>query len=65
MRINKFFIDRFKGVNVSSIVNEGIGVILNLFVFFYEKILHAQKAQKRIQANKNEKGSIFMRIKNI
>ena len=56
-----------KGVNVSSIVDEVIKVILNPFIFFifYEKILQAQKAQKHRQVNKNKKGSIFMRIKNI
>ena len=31
---------------MSSIVNEGIGAILNLFIFFYKKISHSQKAQK-------------------
>ena len=39
------------------------GVILDFFIFFYEEILQAQEAQRRIQANKNKKGSIFMRIK--
>ena len=39
-------------------------VVLNFFIFFfYEKILQAQKAQRPIQANKNKKGSIFMRMK--
>ena len=33
--------------------------------FFYEKISHAQKAQKRLQANKNKKGSVFYALKNI
>ena len=54
---------------VSSIVNEDIRGnfrILYLFIyFFYEKILQAQKAQRRIEANKNKKGIIFMRIKSI
>ena len=31
---------------ISSIINEGIRAILNLFIFFYKKISHAQKAQK-------------------
>ena len=30
----------------SSNVNEVIRAISNLFIFFYEKILHKQKAQK-------------------
>ena len=42
-----------------------LGVILDFFIFFYKKILQAQKEQRRIQANKNKKGSIFMRIKSI
>ena len=42
-----------------------LGVILDFFIFFYEKNLQAQKAQRRIQENKNKKGSIFMRIKSI
>ena len=33
---------------VSSNVNEVIRDISNLFTYFYEKISHAQKAQKRI-----------------
>ena len=32
---------------MSSNVNEVIRAISNLFNIFYEKILHAQKAQKR------------------
>ena len=39
----------------SSNINEVIRAILNLFVFFYKKILHTQKPQnayKRIQAKK-------------
>ena len=55
------------GVHVSSIINEGIRALLNLliFFFFHKKILQAQKEQKRIQANKNKKGSVFMHLKNI
>ena len=34
----------------SSIVNEGIRAILNLFFFFYKKISHAQKAQNAQKA---------------
>ena len=36
----------------SSIVNEGIRAVLNLFIifFFYKKILHAQKAQNAQKA---------------
>ena len=40
---------------ISSIVNEGIRVMLNLFIylfFFYKKISHAQKAQKVQKAQK-------------
>ena len=42
-----------KEVNVSSIVDEVIEVILDFFIFFYEKLLQAQKTRRRIQANKN------------
>ena len=36
--------------NSSNIKNEVIRAVLNPFLFFYEKISHAQKAQKRNQA---------------
>ena len=51
----------------TSIVNEGIRVILNLFIFFFLQLdfTTCTKTTKRIQANKNKKDSIFMRIKNI
>ena len=32
-----------KGVNISSVVNEDIEIILSLFIFFYEKILSTKK----------------------
>ena len=35
----------------SSNVNEIIRAISNLFIFFYEKILHVQKAQKAQRRN--------------
>ena len=54
-----------KGVHVSSIVNEGIKAILNLFIFFLQEDFTHTKSTKLIQANKNKKDSIFMRIKNI
>ena len=38
--------DRLRGEHVSSIVNEGIRAILKLFIFFYKKISHKQKAEK-------------------
>ena len=56
---------RLRGVHISRLVNEGMRAILNLFIFFYKEISYTQKSIKRIQANKNEKGSIFMRIKSI
>ena len=34
-----------KGVNISSVVNEDIEIILSLFIFFYEKILSTKKTQ--------------------
>ena len=61
--------DRLRGEgDVSSIVNEGIRAILNLFIYLFilqEDISHKKKSTKRIQANKNKKDNIFMRIKNI
>ena len=33
-------------MKISSNVNEVVRAVLSLFAFFYEKILHAQKAQK-------------------
>ena len=39
----------------SSIVNEGIKTILNLFLFFYEKISHTLRAQKKHKKHKNYK----------
>ena len=42
----------------SSNINEVIRTILNfLFFFFYEKILHAQKAQKEHKAQKASKST--------
>ena len=42
---------KFKGLrNASSNVIEVIRAISNLFIFFYEKILQAQKAQKAQKA---------------
>ena len=60
----KLTMDTYHG---SSIVNEGIRVILDLFIFyfFYKKISHAQKAQNIIQANKNKKEQHFYAHKNI
>ena len=51
----------------SSIVNEDTRALLNLFIFFFfcKKISHAQKAQKRLQVNKNKKGSVFVPLKSI
>ena len=46
----------------SSNVNEGIRAIWNLFIFLREDFTRT-KSIKRIQANKNKKDSIFMRIK--
>ena len=42
----KPLVETFAPAALSSIVNEVIRVILNLFVFFYEKILHTQKSIK-------------------
>ena len=40
----------------SSIVNEGIRRILNLFYFFfYEKVSHAQKAYKKYASEQKQK----------
>ena len=47
----------------SSNINEAIRAILNFF--FYKKILHAQKAQNAYKQTKINKGSVFIRLKNI
>ena len=52
-----------RGVHVSSIVNEGIRAILNLFIIFLREDFTHTKSTKRIQANKNKKDTIFMSIK--
>ena len=49
----------------SSNVNEVIRAILNPFIFFLQEDFTHIKSTKCIQVNKNKKGSIFMRIKNI
>ena len=46
----------FQEVKVSSNIISGIKAVLFIY-FFYEKISHAQKAQKRTQVNKSKKGS--------
>ena len=45
-----YFHDLTKTFAVSSIVNEDIRAILNLFIFFYKKISHAKIAQKAQKA---------------
>ena len=55
----------FIQANISSNINEVIRAILNLFFFFLQEDFTHTKSTKRIQANKNKKGSIFLRIKNI
>ena len=40
---------------MSSIVNEGIKAILNLFILSYKKISHAQKAQNAYKRTKTKK----------
>ena len=64
--------------SVSSSINEVIRAVLNL-LFFYEKILHAQKAQKAPKAQEVQKSTktqisekvtfspsdVFMRIKTL
>ena len=43
------------GFAVSSNVNGVIKAILNIFIFFYKKILQAQKVQKPQKAQKAQK----------
>ena len=40
---------------ISSNINEAIRAILNLFIFFYKKIPHTQKAQKAQKARNYKK----------
>ena len=69
---NKFWIGGLIGVHVSSIVNEVIRTILSLFIFFYRKILSAQKLKsnqnqqtKQKQANKKQQKQRFSVQKNL
>ena len=39
-------------LDISSNINEVIKTVLNFFLLFYEKTLHAQKAQKEHKAQK-------------
>ena len=50
---------------MSSNVNEVVKTILSSFIFFYKKISYSQNSTKRLQANKNKKGSVFMHLENI
>ena len=51
---------------ISSNVDDVIRAISNLFIFnFLRKDFTSTKYTKRILANKNKKGSAFMRLKNI
>ena len=43
MRTNKFFIGGLIGEHISNIVNEVIRTISSQLIFFYEKVLNAQK----------------------
>ena len=43
----------------SIIVNEGIRALLNLFIFFYKKISHAQKAQNTYKRTKTKKQHFY------
>ena len=54
---------KFLGVLFSSIVNETNKAISNLFISFYEKMLHTQKVQNRYKRTKTKNPSIFMTIK--
>ena len=54
---------KFLGVLFSSIVNETNKAISNLFISFYEKMLHTQKVQNRYKRTKTKNPSIFMPIK--
>ena len=56
LEIFDFFVNK-----ESSNVNEAIKAISNLFIFFYEKVLHTQKAQKaeKAQRHKQAKKRLF------
>ena len=46
----------------SSNINEVIRAVLNfLLIFFYEKILHAQKSQKALKSTKSTKSTKTLR----
>ena len=56
-KIKKIILYRqVKGIHISSIVDEGIRAILNLFIiFFLQEDFTRTKSTKHIQANKNKK----------
>ena len=54
-----------EGVHVSSIVNEGIRVLLNLFIFFTRRFHTHKKHKTHTSKQTKKKSSIFMLIKSI
>ena len=50
---------RLRGVHVSSIVNEGIRAILNLFFFFCKRRFHKQKKCKTHASEQKQKRQHF------
>ena len=72
MHTNIFSIDEFRGVHVSSIVNEVIRKIPSFFIFFYENILSAQKRviskiqlTKQKQVNTKQQRQQFLRTQKL
>ena len=59
------FFDQQHFLPTSSNGNEVIRAILNLFIFFYKKISHTQKAQNAYKQTKTKNTAFFMRMKNI
>ena len=58
MRTNKFFIGGLIGEHISNIVNEVIRTISSQLIFFYEKVLNAQKRKSnQNQLTKKVKGT--------
>ena len=51
-------------INISSNINEVIKTILNFVLFFYEKILNAQKSTKSTKSTKKHKNATKQKHKN-
>ena len=65
-KIKKITVHRqVEGVHISSIVNEGIRALLNLSIFFYEKISHHKKHKTHTSEQKQKKQHFYAHKKHL